>query len=158
MHSVSSLFFFIIHLCWSTNVWINMSWIYLNHQALRLTALFTKNPDPLYPYQSQVAYVSQAFTFVHFSSSSLVVTCSYFNLSPVRGRDSCCSQCSHWQLLQLFMFPQRAFLIWCRLRGRTGRGQWPDPKKVHKTQTSVIILRKINPSPWQRVSCSLGLF
>lgn len=85
-------------------------------QALRLTSWFPfpKSLSPLYPYQSQICLPGLHLRPFILKSSSLVATCSYFNLSPVRGRDSYCSQCSHWQLLPLFMFPQRAFIIWCR--------------------------------------------
>lgn len=114
------------------------SWI--NLQVPRLTSWFPfpKSLNPLYPYQSQICLPGLHLRPFLLRSSSLLVTCSYFNLSPVRGRDSYCSQCSHWQLLQLFMFPQRAFLIWgrfpttCRWTGPTRQAKYQTPKKSIK--------------------------
>ena len=122
--------------------WITVSWIYLNPHAPGLTSWFSfpKSLDPLCPYRSQICLPGLHLRPSPLQSSSLVVTWSYYNLSPVRGADSCCSQCSHWQSLQLCMFPQRGFLIGCRFPtnmwdGENLQAQAKDqnPKKVLKT-------------------------
>lgn len=137
--------------------WFSFSfipWIYLNLLALRSTWVFFS--------QKAQFLVSPPEPNKSPRPSPLCVACSHFNFSPVRGRDRCCSRCSHWQLLQLFMFPQR-FPRWCSVpttcgwRGSMHKlGHRPEAqKKPWKPKHSSSLLGKSTNHIHVPISCSL---